>query len=245
MGAVPRTAVPDEPTGADAPPSRPGPAAASGWSSSGRSRPARATRASTPSSPGPRSAPGCAPASGSPASCDHLRPGGAALRRLRGLGQVGHRRRPPERPQPAAGAGSGARPTTRPSARRRPARRQAGAARPTASRSPGSTSPSSTRTGSWSRASPRRTSGTRRATTRTARCPARSATSPSPATATGPPSGGSTSCNDGDAIVVETQDRLVRLQGVAVTGSSCRPRSRWWRRCPASRTRSRPRRCSP
>ena len=50
---------------------------------------------------------------------------------VRGVGQVGHRRRPPERPRPAAGPGSGTRPATRPSARRparAPSRRRRSAA---------------------------------------------------------------------------------------------------------------------
>ena len=180
-GRRPPPAVPDEPAGADLPPSRPGPAAASGWCSSGRTRPARATRASTPSSPARRSAPGCAPASA--VTGEILITFGLVVLLFAGYEVWGksaivdaHQN---DLNQPA-GAGVGPRPATR-RWRRRPA--------PTAKPSPpvqrqaarrASTSPSSTRTGSSSRASPSRTSGTPRATTRPAPCPARWATSPSP-----------------------------------------------------------------
>ncbi len=62
---------------------------------------------------------------------------------------------------------------------------------------------------------PSRTSGTPPATTPTPRCPARSATSPSPGTATGPPSGASTRSSRRRDRCRRGQEELVRLPGRA------------------------------
>ena len=127
---------------------------------------------------------------------DHARADPAAVRRVRGLGQGGHRQRPPARPRLAAHPGVGRHPD------------------PTASRRPGDPGPDPGQLaappgGSIARLYiPRlgkhwvvvagRAAGRHpvraRATTRTPRCPVRSATSPSPATAARPSSGTWTGC---------------------------------------------------
>ncbi|MEE3919108.1 sortase [Micromonospora sp. BRA006-A] len=118
MGAVPPppTTVTAAAVAPNRPPSRPAPARRAGGATAARADRRRIPQRLLRADPPHRRLPAAQRRAGHRRTADHLRAGGAPVRRVRDLGQGGHRRGPPERPeQPARpGVGRGGGPDRRP-----------------------------------------------------------------------------------------------------------------------------------